>query len=117
MSHPPPGASSALSAGPAAGLSPIRSKIITRPIRSAGRRRPWPPVPNPIAPTPVRRPAPMADILTLVSGIWHDYAIVRILVGILILVACLLGSMAYLTLAERKVLAWIQLRMGPNVVG
>jgi NADH-quinone oxidoreductase subunit H len=59
----------------------------------------------------------MADIFTLIGGIWTDYAIVRILVGVLILVAGLLGSMAYLTLAERKVLAWIQRRMGPNVVG
>src|SRR6202046_4463182 len=113
----PPGASSALSARPAVGRSSIRSRIITRPTRSAGRPRPWPPVPNPIAPTPARRPAPMADILTLVGGIWNDYAIVRILVGVLILVAGLLGSMAYLTLGERKVLACIQRRMGPNVVG
>jgi NADH-quinone oxidoreductase subunit H len=59
----------------------------------------------------------MADLLTLVTGIWNGYAIVRILVGVVILVAGLLGSMAYLTYAERKVLALIQRRMGPNVVG
>jgi NADH-quinone oxidoreductase subunit H len=59
----------------------------------------------------------MADIWNLATGIWHDYAILRILVGIGVVVAGLLGSMAYLTYAERKVLALIQRRMGPNVVG
>jgi NADH-quinone oxidoreductase subunit H len=59
----------------------------------------------------------MADTWTLATGIWADYAILRILVGVVLVVAGLLGSMAYLTLAERKVLALIQRRMGPNVVG
>jgi len=40
-----------------------------------------------------------------------------ILGGIILTVACLMGGMAYLTLFERKVLAKIQLRIGPNVVG
>jgi NADH-quinone oxidoreductase subunit H len=37
--------------------------------------------------------------------------------GILAIVVPLLVSMAYLTLAERKVIGWMQLRKGPNVVG
>jgi len=40
-----------------------------------------------------------------------------ILGGIILTVACLMGGMAYLTLFERKVLAKIQLRIGPNIVG
>jgi NADH-quinone oxidoreductase subunit H len=59
----------------------------------------------------------MAELLAPIVGIWNDYAILRILVGVLILVVGLLISMAYLTYAERKVLALIQLRRGPNVVG
>ena len=38
-------------------------------------------------------------------------------VEIVIIVAIVLGGVAYLTLAERKVLAAMQLRRGPNVVG
>ena len=37
--------------------------------------------------------------------------------GILAIVVPLLLGVAYLTLAERKVIGWIQLRRGPNVVG
>jgi NADH-quinone oxidoreductase subunit H len=37
--------------------------------------------------------------------------------GILVIVVPLLIGMAYLTLAERKVIGWMQLRKGPNVVG
>jgi len=37
--------------------------------------------------------------------------------GILLIVVPLLVGMAYLTLAERKVIGWMQLRKGPNVVG
>ncbi|MEM9684711.1 MAG: NADH-quinone oxidoreductase subunit H, partial [Pseudomonadota bacterium] len=40
-----------------------------------------------------------------------------ILGGIIVIVVPLLISMAYLTLAERKVIGWMQLRKGPNVVG
>ena len=37
--------------------------------------------------------------------------------GILAIVVPVLLSVAYLTLAERKVIGWMQLRKGPNVVG
>jgi NADH-quinone oxidoreductase subunit H len=42
---------------------------------------------------------------------------VWILGGIILIVAPVLLSVAYLTLAERKVIGWMQLRKGPNVVG
>lgn len=48
------------------------------------------------------------EILILVGGI---------LLKILCLLIPLLISVAYLTLAERKVIGWMQLRLGPNVVG
>jgi NADH-quinone oxidoreductase subunit H len=37
--------------------------------------------------------------------------------GIVLIMVPLLLGMAYLTLAERKVIGWMQLRKGPNVVG
>jgi NADH-quinone oxidoreductase subunit H len=40
-----------------------------------------------------------------------------ILGGIILIVVPVLLSVAYLTLAERKVIGWMQLRKGPNVVG
>ncbi|MDF2763116.1 MAG: nuoH [Rhodospirillales bacterium] len=50
---------------------------------------------------------------------WNEYGLptaitVAYIVGIVIV---LLGAVAYLTLAERKVIAAMQLRKGPNVVG
>jgi len=36
---------------------------------------------------------------------------------ILILIVCLLISVAYFTLAERKIMGGIQRRRGPNVIG
>jgi NADH-quinone oxidoreductase subunit H len=53
------------------------------------------------------------------ADFWHGYALpFGITVGwILAIVVPLLLAIAYLTYAERKVLAWAQLRKGPNVVG
>jgi NADH-quinone oxidoreductase subunit H len=50
---------------------------------------------------------------------WTDYALPGlIIVGkILLIIVPLLVAIAYLTYAERKVLALMQLRQGPNVVG
>lgn len=54
----------------------------------------------------------MAEILNIYLPKLFD-----IIVGILIIVVPLLVGVAYLTLMERKVIAAIQLRKGPNVVG
>ena len=50
---------------------------------------------------------------------WHTYGepTAWIVFYIILIVAPLLGAVAYLTLAERKVIGWMQLRKGPNVVG
>ncbi|MBI3451384.1 MAG: NADH-quinone oxidoreductase subunit NuoH [Rhodospirillales bacterium] len=50
---------------------------------------------------------------------WSGYALpgAIIVAQILVIIVPLLGAVAYLTLAERKVIAAIQLRKGPNVVG
>ena len=45
------------------------------------------------------------------------WPLVWTLVKIVGILAPLLGAVAYMTLAERKVLAWMHLRMGPNRVG
>lgn len=47
----------------------------------------------------------------------HVWPIVFIVIQIAVVVGIIMGCVAYLTLAERKVLAAMQLRMGPNVVG
>lgn len=39
------------------------------------------------------------------------------IVEILIFLVCVLFSVAYLTVAERKTLAYMQRRLGPNFVG
>ncbi|MDH3737725.1 MAG: NADH-quinone oxidoreductase subunit NuoH [Alphaproteobacteria bacterium] len=50
---------------------------------------------------------------------WTDYAwpTLWIVIKILFIVVPLLVAVAYLTYAERKVIGFMQLRMGPNVVG
>jgi len=45
------------------------------------------------------------------------YATVVSLAGIIAIVAPLMGAVAYLTLWERKMIGWIQIRIGPNRVG
>ena len=53
------------------------------------------------------------------ASFWTDYGLpgLTTIVEIVGLVLVLMVSMAYLTYAERKVLAAAQLRKGPNVVG
>jgi NADH-quinone oxidoreductase subunit H len=46
-----------------------------------------------------------------------SFSILRIVVGILAIAVVLLLGVAYFTYWERKILAWAQLRKGPNVVG
>lgn len=50
---------------------------------------------------------------------WVDigWPIVWALIKIVVLVAPLMGAVAYLTLWERKLISWIQIRLGPNRVG
>jgi NADH-quinone oxidoreductase subunit H len=45
------------------------------------------------------------------------FTIAKTLVLIVLIVAPLMGCVAYLTLAERKVIGWMQIRVGPNRVG
>lgn len=49
---------------------------------------------------------------------WNDLlALIWIVIKILIIVLPLMGAVAYLTLAERKVIGYMQCRIGPNRVG
>src|SRR5437660_8082321 len=53
------------------------------------------------------------------TGFWGDPlgSFIILVVEIAVLCVLLLGAIAYFTYAERKVLAYSQLRKGPNVVG
>lgn len=56
----------------------------------------------------------------LFDGIWWSGYVWPTLLTVLLIVAIMvpiLIAVAYLTLAERKVIGWMQLRKGPNVVG
>ncbi|MFQ6019013.1 MAG: NADH-quinone oxidoreductase subunit H, partial [Kiloniellaceae bacterium] len=53
------------------------------------------------------------------TSFWDGYALptVIIVVQVVAIIVPLLGAIAYLTYAERKVIGAMQLRKGPNVVG
>src|SRR5262249_34007293 len=106
------GAASARKGRLMARLSLIRLRISTTPIRSAARPPPWRPASPRLPLRTKQRRAPMAEL-------WANYGFPTaiILLEILAIVVPLLLAIAYLTLAERKVLAAAQLRKGPNVVG
>ena len=57
-------------------------------------------------------------MLQLVLDIWNWLPeLVQILLKIVVIVVPIMLSVAYLTLAERKVIGYIQVRIGPNRVG
>ncbi|MGQ4828102.1 NADH-quinone oxidoreductase subunit H, partial [Enterococcus faecalis] len=43
--------------------------------------------------------------------------LLALVIDVVLIIAPLLGAVAYLTYAERKVMAAMQMRKGPNVVG
>ena len=63
----------------------------------------------------------MAELdANLFEGIWWSGYVWPTVTTVLLIVAIMIPvliSVAYLTLAERKVIGWMQLRKGPNVVG
>jgi len=62
----------------------------------------------------------MDKLATLFNEVWwtgYLWPVLEIVIYILIIVVPVLISVAYLTLAERKVIGWMQYRKGPNIVG
>ena len=56
----------------------------------------------------------------LINASWWTvmaWPVLWILAKIVVVVAPLMGAVAYLTLWERKLIGWIQIRIGPNRVG
>lgn len=50
--------------------------------------------------------------------LWNSLPeVIRILVKIVVILAPLMGLVAYYTLAERKIIGYMQIRIGPNRVG
>jgi NADH-quinone oxidoreductase subunit H len=58
--------------------------------------------------------------LGLIGATWWSatiWPVLWILIKIMVVVLPLMGAVAYLTLWERKLIGWIQIRLGPNRVG
>src|SRR5260370_26511225 len=96
-------------------LSNIRSRIFTKPIRSAVPARPWRNAASFLCrggTSPQLGPALMANF-------WAGYAWPTVItaVEVVIVVVPLLLPIAMLTYTEPQGLAFSQLRNGPNVVG
>ena len=52
------------------------------------------------------------------GGLWGSAVLVAwTITKIIVIILPVLGAVAYLTLAERKVIGYIQVRLGPNRVG
>ena len=92
---------------------------ITKPTRSAAPARPWPSAPRCSLPRAWRRSSTMAALLDEIVALLQTPVghVVLVVIKALALLVPLLIGVAYLTYAERKILAAMQMRKGPNVVG